>query len=852
MTTEYVTHEIVAGGVPGPMGPPGKGLEIVGTVATTAELPDPGTATGAYLVGPDIYLVIDGAWTNGGPFRGEQGPAGPQGPQGATGPKGDTGATGATGATGPEGAPGSQGPQGPQGPAGATGSQGPTGPQGPVGPGLNIIGELASTAELPPTGTSGAAYLIDGELWAWQSTVWNNIGTIQGPAGPQGDPGPTGATGAQGPKGDTGDTGPQGATGPQGLQGPAGPTGATGPQGPAGTAATVDVGTTTTGAAGTNASVTAGGTSAARVLNFTIPRGNTGATGPAGPTGATGPQGPQGPQGETGPQGPAGPGVPSGGTSGQLLAKSGSTNYVTQWVAAPSLASQAEAEDDASTTARLFSGQRIAQAIAASGIAQVVAQIADHWYDIRDYDGVGDGATDNTAAFQAAVDAITAAGGGILYVPAGDWLLATKVVWKSYVRLLGAGRATRLIYTRTFDKAIELSSITAADFEEVRLSLQHTAGVTGFFVSNSFRTYWHRVTIDGTNLIGALADPTQRGVELVSNAGDNHFIGCQFNNLGTGIRTDAIMNYVTESTFGTCRRSIEGGDTTGAAFNAGMSISATTFVGTTSGSPGALTSATDYHIYVNGSGAEWWLERVWLEKGDKAIVIGNANGGPRSFSLKQARVSGITSCIEIHSAKWPSLEDVTFGDEAGAATPTELYINGANVPHGKASLLQSAQAYDLDIAVFPAGWDIDMRGKSRSPDKYVEMTLGPYHINDLPASATTLGKVLHFNTATAVSQGGNDLRVGLAGEVVGMLIAPDANRTAGSAVVSIRKSGVDTAFAGGACKIDASYPAGRAAFAAPGVAFSASDTIGVFVTTSGWAPTTANVAVWVTIRVQAP
>lgn len=54
-----------------------------------------------------------------------------------------------------------------------------------------------------------------------------------------------------------------------------------GPKGDTGTAATVAVGTTTTGAAGTSASVTNSGTSSAATLNFTIPRGDTGATGAA-------------------------------------------------------------------------------------------------------------------------------------------------------------------------------------------------------------------------------------------------------------------------------------------------------------------------------------------------------------------------------------------------------------------------------------------------------------------------------------------------------------------------------------------------------------------------------------------
>lgn len=80
-----------------------------------------------------------------------------------------------------------------------------------------------------------------------------------------------------------------------------GPTGPRGPQGPA----TITVGSTATGEPGTNAQVTNSGTSENAILNFTIPRGETGATGPIGPqglqgeTGATGPTGPQGLQGET-------------------------------------------------------------------------------------------------------------------------------------------------------------------------------------------------------------------------------------------------------------------------------------------------------------------------------------------------------------------------------------------------------------------------------------------------------------------------------------------------------------------------------------------------------------------------
>ena len=65
-----------------------------------------------------------------------------------------------------------------------------------------------------------------------------------------------------------------------------------GPQGPAGEAATIQVGTVTTGAAGSSAQVTNSGSSSAAVLDFVIPRG---ADGTDGMDGTDGPQGPAGP-----------------------------------------------------------------------------------------------------------------------------------------------------------------------------------------------------------------------------------------------------------------------------------------------------------------------------------------------------------------------------------------------------------------------------------------------------------------------------------------------------------------------------------------------------------------------------
>lgn len=86
-----------------------------------------------------------------------------------------------------------------------------------------------------------------------------------------------------------------------------GPTGPTGPQGPV----SIDVGVTTTTDPGTNASVTNVGTDDNVILNFNIPKGETGPIGPQGIPGTEGPTGPAGPQGLQGLQGIQGPTGPT-------------------------------------------------------------------------------------------------------------------------------------------------------------------------------------------------------------------------------------------------------------------------------------------------------------------------------------------------------------------------------------------------------------------------------------------------------------------------------------------------------------------------------------------------------------
>jgi len=220
----------------------------------------------------------------------------------------------AQGPAGVAGAAGATGPQGPAGPAGATGAMGPAGPP------VNFLGGwLAGTSYAAGSAVSygGTSYIALAANVGREPDVSPAYWAVLAQGGAAGAPGATGAAGPQGPAGAVGvnfrgawslATGYQAndavtfdgstylaLTGSLGSEPDAAPAqwvvlaakGAAGPTGPTGAAATVSVGTVTTGAPGTQATVTNSGTANAAVLNFTIPQGAPGTNGTGGGSGET-------------------------------------------------------------------------------------------------------------------------------------------------------------------------------------------------------------------------------------------------------------------------------------------------------------------------------------------------------------------------------------------------------------------------------------------------------------------------------------------------------------------------------------------------------------------------------------
>ncbi len=122
--------------------------------------------------------------------------------------------------------------------------------------------------------------------------------------------------------------------------------------------------------------------------------------------------------------------------------------------------SQADAEAGTATVAERWTPQRVAQALNAIGVtatgsttARSLAERAAEVFNVKDWGATGDGVTDDSAAFQAALDAIATAGEGVWYFPAGDYVLGSQVSKSTSVQeiaIVGAGvEVTRLIVPST-------------------------------------------------------------------------------------------------------------------------------------------------------------------------------------------------------------------------------------------------------------------------------------------------------------------------------------------------------------------------------------------------------------------
>jgi hypothetical protein len=87
----------------------------------------------------------------------------------------------------------------------------------------------------------------------------------------------------------------------------------------------------------------------------------------------------------------------------------------------------------------------VGDALLATDLNAAIANAGDSGFSVRGYGASGDGITDDTAAIRAAAAAVAANGGGVLYFPAGRYLMSGTVYLASNTTARGDGPASVLL-----------------------------------------------------------------------------------------------------------------------------------------------------------------------------------------------------------------------------------------------------------------------------------------------------------------------------------------------------------------------------------------------------------------------
>ena len=341
---------------------------------------------------------------------------------------------------------------------------------------------------------------------------------------------------------------------------------------------------------------------------------------------------------------------------------------------------------------------------------------------VKRYGATGNGTTDDTAAVASAYTAANAAGLP-LYFPPGTYLVTSLPDVADHTTIRGAGSSRSVIsyagtgtlrtWTNKYDVSVSELSLSAT-----------AAGATLLELSNSFRCTLTKVTFKGFNSDSSGATyHTQVGLKFTNNTGATNIISCDFENLGIGLQTATIQNYMIGGKFTECWRSVYG---VGGSASAGMNFVAVEFIGS------AVDGVTDTHIYIDGSADSWYITDSWFEKCQYAARIGVAGtGGPSQFMVMGGKVAAKLVGLQFNHCRQPQLTGVKF-DVDDWGTMTELTINATYCPEGSAIDLITILRSDFSDGDFPQYWTVVRKGNLRAGNVQVNSNITVANAFSLP------------------------------------------------------------------------------------------------------------------------
>jgi hypothetical protein len=139
----------------------------------------------------------------------------------------------------------------------------------------------------------------------------------------------------------------------------------------------------------------------------------------------------------------------------------------------------------------------------------VQAVLRDH-VSVRDFGATGDGTTNDTAAIQAAIDAIAAAGGGNLYFPSGTYLVSGSITSGATVHWIMVGGIVNVTGSVTINGGVQVIpfhtqafTVASAVAASSKLKIRNVDAAGGITAGNSCSPYVDRISpmwFDGASM----------------------------------------------------------------------------------------------------------------------------------------------------------------------------------------------------------------------------------------------------------------------------------------------------------------------------------------------------------------
>jgi hypothetical protein len=165
-------------------------------------------------------------------------------------------------------------------------------------------------------------------------------------------------------------------------------------------------------------------------------------------------------------------------------------------------ANLANTTDNAKGDAYIGFRQSTSSGFANGSVGRTVSQKLRELYSVLDFGATGNGSTDDTAAIQAAINAVGNTGGGIVYFPEGTYRVTSELTITFYgVTLEGAGRGTTIAASADTHNIIKIGGTSALPFRCGVRDLHLTGGNIAVLISyNSAQSILENLYISGSKI----------------------------------------------------------------------------------------------------------------------------------------------------------------------------------------------------------------------------------------------------------------------------------------------------------------------------------------------------------------